>query len=443
MAIKQRSVLSTQNTTLSTNKDTAFPDNNNKEITAADLRTWLDELLSQVQDILDSYFNKLDELRIASTLSYDIVSTPSDWNGGTAPATQNLVNDELAERLKAFETNNLSDNIAYVATTGVDVLGELGNEGKPFATITAAWNACPSSNFIIKVLGGTYTEEVDLFGKSNFMIDLSGTTLNATGVGFRLLGCNNGFVSKTANTINGNCNFGGAGSSRIGVNGGNINGLLNLGEDAFVSECIIVNSGICLTTEVSLNSQRPYITNCKIENTASGYTITAIGVFNNCNIKGTQAIQVSSSSVFYSEFTNCTITGNGTTGASTLIGNGSGVFNAKFTKCTIESFVERPIWIGNVGSNYILFDDCRITSAKDCVLFQSTLNRLSATRTTFQDCRFYLKDTVTYEVFTGNPNASDLGKTQLIDCFTNKAFTVLTNFEELGTTTLVADAQIF
>ena len=103
MAIKQRSVLSTQNTTLSTNKDTAFPDNNNKEITAADLRTWLNELLSQIQDILDSYFNKLDELRITSTLNYDIVATPTDWNGGTAPATKNLVNDELADRVKTIE----------------------------------------------------------------------------------------------------------------------------------------------------------------------------------------------------------------------------------------------------------------------------------------------------------------------------------------------------
>ena len=92
MPIKQKSVLTTQNTTLDINKDTAFPDNNNKEITAAILRTWLDELLSQVQDIIDSYFNQLDELRITSTLTYDIVATPTDWNGGTAPATQNLVN---------------------------------------------------------------------------------------------------------------------------------------------------------------------------------------------------------------------------------------------------------------------------------------------------------------------------------------------------------------
>ena len=105
MSIKIRSVLTTQNTTLDTNKDTAFPDNNNKEITAAILRTWLDELLSQVQDIIDSYFNKLDELRITSTLTYDIVATPSDWNGGTAPATQNLVNDELAGRVKTIENS--------------------------------------------------------------------------------------------------------------------------------------------------------------------------------------------------------------------------------------------------------------------------------------------------------------------------------------------------
>jgi len=105
MSIKIRSVLTTQNTTLSTNKDTAFPDNNNKEITAAILRTWLDELLSQVKDIIDSYFNRLDEERITSTLTYDIVATPTDWNGGTAPATQNLVNDELAGRVKTIENS--------------------------------------------------------------------------------------------------------------------------------------------------------------------------------------------------------------------------------------------------------------------------------------------------------------------------------------------------
>ena len=106
--------------------------NGNKEITGAQVN----EILT---DMIDSGFLQLDEIRTAESILYQMVATPSDWNGGLAPSTQNLVNDELAQRLKILETNNFSNNIAYVSLTGNDGTAELGNPAKPYATFEQAF----------------------------------------------------------------------------------------------------------------------------------------------------------------------------------------------------------------------------------------------------------------------------------------------------------------
>ena len=75
----------------------------------------------------------------------------------------------------------------------------------------------------------------------------------------------------------------------------------------------------------------------------------------------------------------------------------------------------------------------------DCVNINTNLLRAATTRTTFKRRSFY---TNTGEIFTGTPNASDLGKTSLIGTtLTNKALLALTNFEVLGDQLTVTDAQ--
>lgn len=76
-------------------------DNSNKEITALDVRTVLNLLA-------DSMFNQVDEPRealVTSNVDYDLVGNSNNWNGNIAPITQNLVNDELASRVKTIENS--------------------------------------------------------------------------------------------------------------------------------------------------------------------------------------------------------------------------------------------------------------------------------------------------------------------------------------------------
>ena len=186
--------------------------NNNKEITGAQLKQILDESSVILEDLKDSYFNLLDEPRTALSVNYANVGNPLNWNGGTAPATQNLVNDQLAQRLTDFETNNASQTIAYVATNGSDLVNEyeIGNPLKPFETLLAAWNAMPPSNFIIKFLGGSFSITTTILNgpKSNFLLDLNGTTINGTEL--QIANCNNGVVK--GGTINAKLNVGASGS---------------------------------------------------------------------------------------------------------------------------------------------------------------------------------------------------------------------------------------
>lgn len=147
--------------------------NGNKEITGAQLN----EIL---QDISDSGFMQLDEIRTALSVSYSNVGTPSDWNGGVAPVTQNLVNDELAQRLTSLESGNPSLRTAYVSPDGSDIPTEYqrGNPLKPFKTFAAALAAVTGDNFKIISLGGDFSGQTLSIGSRNsFEIDLSGTFL--------------------------------------------------------------------------------------------------------------------------------------------------------------------------------------------------------------------------------------------------------------------------
>jgi hypothetical protein len=427
MAIKQRSVLSTQNTTLSTNKDTAFPDNNNKEITAADLRTWLDELLSQVQDILDSYFNKLDELRITSTLNYDIVATPTDWNGGTAPATQNLVNDELASRTKILENSistNPSNDIAYVSDSGSDTVGlfEIGNPLKPFATIQAAIDAVSAglnvdSAAIVKVLGGTYTSTnptiyfVDI-ATDNIIVDLSGTIINGS---IRLRG-DNCFLNLSGCVVTGNTSqtlrVEGSINSSISLEGGRINGsvYLNFGgsrdikitggkiiatstapaltaHDGSIIESVYIesnttgNTNAALTINTTSTTKKAIINNCKIVDGTNYAVIGGEAIFNNCSMIGLAGYKSFTGRL--SELNNCRIEA---TGGSQYSLGGETQVNGKFKNCTFIAAFNNMRLFGNCED--LNFENCTFIAGKDCAEVSSTIIR-SGDDTIIQNCSFF------------------------------------------------------
>jgi hypothetical protein len=472
MAIKQRSVLSTQNTTLSTNKDTAFPDNNNKEITAADLRTWLDELLSQVQDILDSYFNKLDELRITSTLNYDIVATPTDWNGGTAPATQNLVNDELASRVEtienepnqtAFETPytpttpaewnpegaptevkggldilagrtgvNLSQDIAYVTSSGnnTGITPELGNPLKPYDNFGDAINAVPVGG-TVKALGGTYTGSIETFGyifvnKNGITLDISGTTINGR-IFFRGSDINLIAIGSLI-TDTGTASIMGIGSgssiSNLKIIGGTFvstNGSCFDFSPTLTSITIkdaIFDGNRNLSSIGSFGQSLANVANCSFTNQL-GITVRCIGAkstFINCKFssQNESALQLLSSAPAEVSVKQCELRGRiGFAGTNTT----GFYFNAIVEDSYLEGS-DYGAFYGAIADN-VRFTNTIISGGIDAVRF-ATIERTTANNNNiFERSSLYAG---TGDIFFGSFAAADLGNAIVTNCIYNKAF---------------------
>lgn len=151
-----------------------LPDNTTEQITPATDRA--------VEDAeVESCYNLLDDTAV--NVNYN-PTTVGDWNPEepTGPTEVGRALDILATRT----SKNLSDDIAYVSNSGNDTTAELGNPLKPFLTFAAAVSAVPLNNFIIKSLGGEFTNVapdnknwIDTT-KSNGIIDLSGTKINNT-----------------------------------------------------------------------------------------------------------------------------------------------------------------------------------------------------------------------------------------------------------------------
>jgi hypothetical protein len=149
-----------------------LPDNTTEQITPATDRA--------VEDAeVESCYNLLDDTAV--NVNYN-PTTVGDWNPEepTGPTEVGRALDILATRT----SKNLSDDIAYVSNSGNDTTAELGNPLKPFLTFAAAVSAVPLNNFIIKSLGGEFTnvggENWINTNKSNGIIDLSGTKINST-----------------------------------------------------------------------------------------------------------------------------------------------------------------------------------------------------------------------------------------------------------------------
>ena len=424
-----------------------LPDNTTELITPAKDR--------EVEDAeVESCFNLQDDE--ATDVNYT-PTTSADWLPEGAPTEVGEGLDILAARTGV----NLSQDIAYVSNvTTAGITPELGNPLKPFATIKAAFTACPPSNFTVKVLGGSYTltalDDPIAINKTNFVLDLKGCLLDATASanGLFFQGCTNGYVLLEGGKITGRVNLGGGSTVKMSLIGGEVTGnKINLGKNAYLVNCrVIVGTAVeesALTSEnISSNSERPVISNCYLESdaTANFPTSSAIAVYNNCFIKGAiNVISLSSSSTVYSQFNNCNIIGQGETGFRTVVGNAATTrCNGIFNNCHIESTVGYAIWMGST-TNTCFFNNCNIISEIDCVLIQSSISRGATNRTTFNKCSFYLKNPLTSEIFVEQGYSSDSGKTQLIGTTVfNKAFTTsdVARFEVIGDQLTVTDAQI-
>ena len=356
---------------------------------------------------------------------------------------------------KLDEPRAVSQDIAYVSPFGNDGTAVVGDASQPFATFLAAFNAMPSSNFIIQALGGVYTEDFDvnpLDNKSNFILRLDGSTINCVGLGVRLRACTNAVVYLGGGTINGDLNLGADDAQSVNVFDGNINGRLNLGEESAVGFCKITNpSGVAVSTEITASVNRPFMTNCRI---VSNTDIAINGVVN-CSVCYIESLTITAiqtpitaTSTFLPKFTNCTIRGTGSGGA--VVFGTSANLNAIFDGCYIQATgaLGRCVWVGNTASNNVFFDNCNFVAKGDVVYIQtSTLQRAANIRTTFEQCTFYTEDTGGSSKIFNEQGAysGDSGKTLLTGTTKyNKAFTPTdaARWDIQGSVLTIPDAQI-
>ena len=173
--------------------DLLINDNNNKEITALDVRTVLKTISQSDYNLIDD-----DALEVFYDPTEDL-----DWDA-VIPTEAMAALDQLAKRMRILETNHFSPNVAYVlsaADGGDDATAELGNPAKPFSTFEQAFLDVPPSNFIIQSLGGTFTETFTIVSpnsKSNFILRLDGTIINGD---VKLRGCTDGVIYLGGGTI--------------------------------------------------------------------------------------------------------------------------------------------------------------------------------------------------------------------------------------------------
>jgi hypothetical protein len=103
----------------------------------------------------------------------------ANWNA-TIPTEVQSGLDQLAARMRIFETNNFSTNVAFLDfVTGNDTNGQLGNPAKPFKTGNVAATAVPSGGTII-VLNGVGTS-----------VNVSAKIVNIVGFGIAATKLNN------------------------------------------------------------------------------------------------------------------------------------------------------------------------------------------------------------------------------------------------------------
>ena len=411
-------------TDLKTLIDNYITTNGNKNITGAQLN----EILT---NIIDSGFLQLDELRTALSTTYD-PATPANWNA-TIPTEVKAALDQAISRVVTVEnsiSSNPSQDIAYVSDTGSDILGdfEIGNPLKPFATFATALNALPSSNCIVKALGGTYTEDIVLNSgtvKSKCALILEGVTIN----GRISISTTNSDISIFLNgsTIISSTS---AATISISANGNNfIYGGTVINNNANEKCLEGSGSGIKNVIGTKFESQKNCTNGCFTFNFVKcNFNSQSVCVFrtNNSEFYGCNIVSATSIGFFSSttscKLYNCFIEGgnNGIQGENNLIGY--------FNNCRIEGTNGKAASIGT-NSNELFLKDCDLIGSNDCIEYLSNTTRAATTNHIFQNCKMYAG---TGNIFNEPTyGVSDLGNTQVINCTYNKSFTPATGPQKI------------
>jgi len=395
-------------TTLKALIDSYITTNGNKDITGAQLN----EVLTNLND---SAFLQLDELRTALSTSYN-PATPSDWN--VVPTQLKGSTDELAARMRVFETNNFSQDFAFVSNDGDDLTAELGAPSKPFATIQAGINAV-SSGGTVKVLGGTYTENLSIV-KDNFVLDAQGIILNgaitfdgdSVIMNFKGSNINSsvlGYGIRQISSTNKYCQIiGGVWTESLAANSEafqNLNGTK-------IKDCFIFNTGYCIRG----------CNDCFFDNVVAdgvaGINVSANNVFNNCKIETTATFAKASAytspnSANSNKFINCHLIS-----VIPLNSESTAGFNGEFINTKIEN-----VGSGNAivisGSTFLLTftNNCILIGQSNCVEL-TTVTRPTGTDVLFKDCILYAGtgEIIKEPTYSG----SDLGETLCINNTFNK-----------------------
>ena len=392
-----------------------LPDNTTELITPATDRA--------VEDAeVESCFNLLDDE--ATDVNYN-PTTIADWLPEGAPSEVGGGLDILAARTGV----NLSQDIAYVSNvTTAGITPELGNPLKPYSSFATALNALPSSNCIVKALGGTYTEDIVLNSdtvKSKCALILEGVTIN----GRISISTVNSDISVFLNgsTIT---NSTSVATISISANGNNfIYGGTVINNNANEKCLEGSGSGIKNVIGTKFESQKNCTNGCFTFNFVKcNFNSQSVCVFrtNNSEFYGCNIVSATSIGFFSSttscKLYNCFIEGgnNGIQGENNLIGY--------FNNCRIEGTNGKAASIGT-NSNELFLKDCDLIGSNDCIEYLSNTTRAATTNHIFQNCKMYAG---TGNIFNEPTyGVSDLGNTQVINCTYNKSFTPATGPQKI------------
>ena len=464
-------------TTLQALIDLYITTNGNKEITGAQLK----EILTNLND---SAFLQLDELRTALSTSYN-PATPSDWNvlptevkaaldeaisrveglenagfqtaiqtpytrtvpsdwDGTPNELQGST-DELASRLRVFETNNFSQDVAFVSNDGDDLTFELGNIGKPFATIQAAINAVPV-NGIVKVLGGSYSEDIDM-SKQGVYLDISNCQItgsfNIIQSNIYIKAINSTITNGKTGTIANNVLLGNTGGviDNLTIEGGTWDGLdartldftANL---SFVKliDCVFNSNATNNNDSLAEFETSIILENCIFNNNNTALFMFASGgkqEFTNCEINSPLALGIICN--------NATLIFENTNITSTLcmaVGSGGPNFYLVANNCEFRSTTSECFRIG-YSANDIKVTNCTLVGATDCITFDNT-NRTAGTTNILQDNLYYAGSG---NIFAGTFAGGDAGTTEVLGGTFNKVFAGFSTVNVSTTTLTVVGLQ--
>jgi hypothetical protein len=151
-----------------------------KGVTAFDIRSVIDP-------IIESSFNKEDDIRQALTNSYDETDTTVEWGAFTGSNSNDYIN-EIVRRLRLIETQPIVQTTVYVSQNGIIPNQITNDETRCFASINDALNGTPSQYVKYIILPGVYNETV-ITTKNNCYFEMCNCVINCRV--FRLNGSSN------------------------------------------------------------------------------------------------------------------------------------------------------------------------------------------------------------------------------------------------------------